>query len=290
VSRGPLLGVDAGGTGTRAVLTRDGEIVERREIGPLNVILHADAVDRLAALIAECRPAAAGLGLPGIRGDADAERIAATLRDRTGISVTVRDDAEVALLGAFCGGQGAIVIAGTGSAALGRAASGEGRRVGGHGYLLGDEGGGYWIGREAVRAALRASDGTGPPTALVEIVRAAFGCDLAEVVRQVHAHPAERRLLARLVPAIATSADPVAAEILDRAADHLAELASAVRAGLGPLPVAMVGGVFEVAALRSAFVAATGAVEALGPPEVGAALLAGSPIPPIPYEEEAECS
>jgi len=285
-----LLGVDAGGTGTRAVLARDGEILERRELGPLNVLLHADAVDRLAALIAECRPTAAGLGLAGIRGASDADRIASTLRDRTGIPVSVCDDAEVALLGAFGGGPGVIVIAGTGSAAAGRSASGEGVRVGGHGYLLGDDGGGYWIGREAVRAALRASDGTGPRTALADVVRAAFGCDLPDVVRQVHGHPAGRGLLARLAPAVGRCDDPVAREIRTRAAEHLAELAGAVRARLGPLPVAMVGGVFGIAAVRSAFVAATGAVDPLAPPETGAVLLAGSPVAPIPYQEEATCS
>ena len=64
---GPLLGVDGGGTGCRAVLVRDGEVVERWDLGPLNVLLHADALDRLAAVITDSGAAAAGLGLAGIR-------------------------------------------------------------------------------------------------------------------------------------------------------------------------------------------------------------------------------
>ena len=267
-----VVGVDAGGTGSRAVVVRAGEVVERRDLGPLNVLLHADAVDRLAALLTGVRASAAGLGLAGIRSADDADRVAGQLTARTGARVAVGDDADAALAGAFRGGPGVVVIAGTGSAAAGRHADGRTARVGGHGFLLGDEGSGYWIGREAVRAALRAADGTGPPTALQTTVQAAFR-RLLDAEREVHERPTDRQLLARLVPGVAMAArggDREATRILAEAAAHLADLAGAVRARLGPLPVAGVGGVFRCAPVRDAFAAATGAVTPAEPPELGA--------------------
>lgn len=278
---GAVLGVDGGGTGCRAVLLRAGAVVERRDLGPLNVLLHPDAVDRLAALIADTGAVGAGLGLAGIRDDADAERIAAQLRARTGAVVAVGDDTEAALAGAFRGGPGVVVIAGTGSGALGRDAAGRLARAGGHGYLLGDEGGGYWIGRAAVAAALRAADGTGPPTALDRVVRAAFG-GLVDAVRQVHQAPADRGLLTALVPAVVAAGaagDPEAARILSAAAGELAGLAAAVGRRLGAdLPVAMVGGIFAAEPVRHRFVELTGAGPPAEPAELGAARL----LPPPP--------
>ncbi len=267
-----VVGVDAGGSGSRAVVVRGGAVVERRDLGPLNVLLHADALDRLAAVITGTGAGAAGLGLAGLRSAEDGERIAAELRDRTGARVAVGDDTDAALAGAFAGGPGIVVIAGTGSGAAGRAAGGGTVRVGGHGYLLGDEGGGYWIGRQAVSAALRAADGTGPPTGLDALVRDAFG-SLVGAEQQVHRSPTDRQLLARLVPAVALAAaagDEVAAGILTAAAGHLADLAEAIAARLGPLPVAGVGGIFRCAPVSAAFTARTGARAPLEPPELGA--------------------
>jgi len=296
------VGVDAGGTGSRAVVVRAGTVVERRDLGPLNVLLHADAVDRLARLVTAVGAVEAGFGLAGVRSPADADRLAAELADRTGARVAVGDDADAALAGAFRGGPGIVVIAGTGSGAVGRDAAGRTARAGGHGYLLGDEGGGYWIGREAVRAALRAADGTGPPTVLAALVQEAFE-SLVGAEQQVHQRPADRQLLARLVPAVAAAAagpargatgpapratrpapratrpapdvdgagpDPEARRILTEAAANLVDLAEALRRRLGPLPVAGSGGIFRCAPVRDAFVAATGAVEPAEPPELGA--------------------
>lgn len=293
-----VVGVDAGGTGSRAVVVRDGVLVERRELGPLNVLLHADAVDRLAALVREVGASAAGMGLAGVRSSEHAARIEGDLSARTGAQVAVGDDTDAALAGAFRGAPGVVVVAGTGSGAAGRDADGRTARVGGHGFLLGDEGGGYWIGREAARAALRAADGTGPATALTVVVEDAFG-SLADAERVVHQRPTERRLLAGLLPAVAALAvrppvgpdphriaaaslaapvgdrteaagDAEARRILAEAATHLADLAAAVQARLGPLPVAITGGVFRCAPIRAAVVARTGATDPAEPPELGA--------------------
>ena len=102
-----LVGVDAGGTGSRAVVVRDGEVVERRDLGPLNVLLHADAVDRLAALVRPApAPARPGSGWPGSGPPRDADRVAAELTARTGARVAVGDDTDAALAGAFRGEPG----------------------------------------------------------------------------------------------------------------------------------------------------------------------------------------
>ncbi|MDX6201821.1 MAG: hypothetical protein QOJ83_1321 [Frankiales bacterium] len=274
------IGVDAGGTGTRAVVTRAGEVVDRLTGGPLNVLLHADALDRLALMITSSGATEAGLGLAGVRSPLEADRIAAELESRTGATVAVGDDAESALLGAFAGAPGIVVIAGTGSAAYGRSAE-RALRVGGHGYLLGDEGGGYWIGNQGVRRALTSSDGTGPAAPGLEaLVRKHFGVDeVGQVEGIVYAAPTDRAALAGLTPALAGSDDPAVAEIFHEAAASLASLVTAVHDRLGPLPVAMIGGVWNIAAIRDRFVALTGAVDPLHPPEWGALLLLDQPLP-----------
>jgi N-acetylglucosamine kinase-like BadF-type ATPase len=274
------IGVDAGGTGTRAVVVRGGEVVDRLTGGPLNVLLHADALDRLAVMIASSGADEAGLGLAGVRSPLEADRIAAELESRTGAAVAVGDDAESALLGAFAGAPGIVVIAGTGSAAYGRSAD-RSCRVGGHGYLLGDEGGGYWIGNQAVRRALTSLDGTGPAAPGLEaLVRKHFGVDeTGEVEGIVYAAPTDRAALAGLTVSLAGSDDLAVTEIFHEAATSLASLVTAVRDRLGPLPVAMIGGVWNVGAIRSRFVALTGAVDPLHAPEWGALLLLDQPLP-----------
>jgi glucosamine kinase len=264
------VGVDAGGSGSRAVVVEDGVVVGRRDLGPINVLLHDDALDRLAAAVTEAGAAAAGFGLAGLRSPEHAARITAELEHRTGATIAVGDDADAALAGAFEGAPGIVVIAGTGSAAAGRDAAGTVVRVGGHGFLLGDEGGGYWIGREAVRAALRGADGTGPATALTALTERVFG-SLTGAEQQVHRSPADRGLLSRLVPdVVALAGDPEADRVLAAAAAYLIELAEAVRSRLGPLPVAGIGGVFRCAPIAAAFTTATGARQPAEPPELGA--------------------
>lgn len=273
------LGVDAGGTGFRAVVVRGGEVVDRVAGGPLNVLLHPDALDRLEQLITATGAAEAGLGLAGVGAPAEAGRIAAELEARTGARVAVVNDGEAALHGAFLGAPGIVVIAGTGSIAFGRGADGEFCRVGGHGFLLGDEGSGYWIGNQAVRRALASADGSGPAApGLESLVRQHFRInDLAEAEAVVYAAPTDRPLLASLVPVLAAAADPDADALFAEAADHLAALVSAIRGRLGPLPAAMIGGVWNVPAVRSRFVELTGAVEPQHPPEWGALLLLDQP-------------
>jgi N-acetylglucosamine kinase-like BadF-type ATPase len=273
---GRLLGIDAGGSATRAVIVADGRVTERFTAPPMNALLSLDLTDRLAELISAAGASAAGVGLPGMRSPADAARLGTELTRRAGYPVRVTWDGETAWLGAFCTQPGIAVFAGTGSGALG----GDGERwarAGGHGFLLGDEGSAYWIGRAAANAALRWEDGTGGSAALRDAVVEACGSDLDALVEDVNSHPAERGRLALLAPVATALAgqDETARRIALEAAGHLAELASAVRRRLGPLPVCGMGGVLRAPVIWDRFAELTGAVRPLAPPEVGAALLAG---------------
>jgi N-acetylglucosamine kinase-like BadF-type ATPase len=274
-----ILGLDAGGTGSRAVVVQDGDVVSRHELGPMNVLLHRDSVQRLAELIHATGVDAAGLGLAGVQAEADARKVTMALRELTAVPVAVTDDSEIALLGAFDGAPGIIVIAGTGSIACGRGSDGSSARAGGYGFLLGDEGAGYWIGRECIRTALRARDGLGPRSAIDEVVQSVFGGDLNNAIRLVHQSPRDRLLMSQLVPLIAGLDDDVARDILARAADQLAALADGLRARLGALPVAMAGGIFRIAAVRGRFVERTGAVPPAQAPEIGAVRYAQLTLP-----------
>lgn len=277
-----VLGVDAGGSATRAVLVQDGEILARFEEPPLNVLLQTDADERLAALITASGAAAAGLGLAGLRGRAEAAEMGRRLRIATGVDVVVVDDTEATLVGAFGDGPGIVVIAGTGSNALGRDHEGRTARAGGYGFLVGDEGSAYWFASQALRAALHSHDRTGPKSeALEAAVTAEYGLDFEAIVCLVYSDPADRQLLARLARTVmALEHEPVMTAILDAGSDCLVALAQVVRAELltdhrtGDLPIAMHGGVFHNPYVRRRFVAATGAVVAARAPEFGAVDLA----------------
>ena len=273
---GRLLGIDAGGSATRAVLVADGQVTERFTAPPMNALLSGDLTDRLAELIGAAGATDAGVGLPGLRSPADAARLGAELTRRAGHPVRVTWDGETARLGAFGAAPGIAVFAGTGSGAPG--CDGErSARAGGHGFLLGDEGSAYWIGRAAANAALRWEDGMGGSAALRDAVVAASGRDLAGLIDDVHSHPAERGRLALLAPVVTALAgeEETARRIALEAAGHLAELAAAVGRRLGPLPVSGTGGVLRAPVIWDRFAQLTGAVRPLAPPEVGAALLAG---------------
>ena len=273
---GRLLGIDAGGSATRVVLVADGQVTRRSIAPPMNALLSGDLTDRLAELISGSGATAAGIGMPGLRSAAKAARLGAELTRRAGCPVLAAADGETAWLGAFGAAPGIAVFAGTGSGAVG----GDGERwarAGGHGFLLGDEGSAYWIGRAAASAALRWEDGMGGSAALRDAVVGASGRDLAALVEDVHSHPSERGRLASLAPVVTALAgeDEAARRIALEAAGHLAELAAAVRRRLGPLPVCGMGGVFRAAVIWDRFAELTGAIRPLAPPEVGAALLAG---------------
>jgi glucosamine kinase len=272
---GRILGIDAGGSGTRVVILEHGTVTPQPEGPPMNALLTDCFVKHLLQIVEVSRPTAAGIGLPGVRQEDQARHISQTLTRQTGCPVHVTSDGESAQAGAFLGAPGVVVIAGTGSAAFGW--NGESRaRAGGHGFLLGDEGSAYWIGRAAARAALRWEDQLGGSEPIHRAVVQATGQNLDALISATSAHPAERSRLTALAPVLTALAaeDPEARKIVDRAAGHLAALAEAVQKRLGPLPVAGAGGVFAAPAIWDRFAALTGATRPLAGAAVGAALLA----------------
>ncbi|MCK2034133.1 BadF/BadG/BcrA/BcrD ATPase family protein [Microbacterium sp. KSW4-4] len=157
-----------------------------------------------------------------------AAELAAALAARTGARVAVASDVVTAHAGALDGAAGVLLIAGTGAVALGVDPSGA-RLVDGWGPELGDFGSGSWLGREALRAVLRAHDGLAAPTALTAALAAPVGPPSA-VQAWLAADGALARRLATLAPLVLAAAaddDPVAGGIVDEAVRLLAATTAA---------------------------------------------------------------
>jgi glucosamine kinase len=273
---GRILGIDAGGSGTRVALLENGTVTVRPPGPPMNALLTDGFAGHLRRIIEAADATAAGIGMPGIRLPGQARDLSVELTRQTGCPVHVTGDADSARAGAFLGAPGVVVIAGTGSMASGW--NGESSaRAGGHGFLLGDEGSAYWIGRAAVRAALRFQDQMGGSGPIHRAVTRAAGQSLDALIGDICTHPAERDRLTALAPAVTALAaeDAEASRIVLEAAEHLAELAESIRRRLGPLPVAGAGGVFRAPVIWDRFAELTGAVRPAASAAVGAALLAG---------------
>jgi len=275
---GRVIGIDAGGSGTRVIMLEAGQVTTLPDGPPMNALLTNSLAQRLEEIIGEAGATAAGIGMPGLRSPHHARELGQALARRAGCPVRLTGDGEAARMGAFLGAPGIVVIAGTGSAAVGWDGQ---RRVaaGGHGFLLGDEGSAYWIGLTAARRALRWEDGMGGSEPIHRVVTSTAGSGLDDLIVKVNTHPADRALLTLLAPAVTelAASDPEALRIAERAADHLAALADAVRRRLGQLPVAGAGGVFRAPVIWKRFAELTGATRPLASSAVGAALLAAEP-------------
>lgn len=270
-----MVGVDAGGSATRVVVCGGRTCEPSGARASMNALLTKDIPAQLAAIAREERADRIGVGMPGVRAAGTAAELSAATEALSGIPVVVVEDVEAARAGAFLGGPGIVVAAGTGTVALGSDGTGL-SRAGGHGFLLGDEGGAYWIGRQAVACALRHADRYGDCSPLGDAIMRQTGGDLASLVARVHRAPADRSLLASLAPLITAAAetDADARRITDAAADHLVELARIVAARVGDVPVAGIGGVFESARIWDRFSTRCAAARPLAQPSVGAALIA----------------
>src|SRR5271165_3144538 len=184
-----------------------------------------------------CRAAAAGRRPDAARALGDA--LLVSLRAQR---VAVTSDAVIAHAGALDGQPGVVLIAGTGVVAVAIGADGALRTADGWGPWLGDEGGGAWIGATGLRAALRAHDGRGPSTTLLDAARARFGAP-----KTWPAQLTDAAALASFAPdVLAAEDDAVASAIVSAAAESLAATARAAGDG----PIAMVGGLAGVKALR----------------------------------------
>jgi N-acetylglucosamine kinase-like BadF-type ATPase len=268
-----FLGVDGGQSSTTALIgDESGRVLGWGSGGPCNHVGKAEGRARLTRALTGCvGQACARAGLDaatvvfqtacfGMSGGPEdkAAIIKEVLRIETLVTTT---DAVIALSGATAGEPGIIAIAGTGSIAFGRNPAGRSMRAGGWGYIFGDEGSGFDISRQALRAALRHEEGWGPPTALRGILLEATGSRSAnEVLHRFYTDEWPRARVATLAPRVdlvAAEGDVAARDILLAAAQQLAALAGAVRQSLWSaaelVRVAYIGGVFRSGLLLERF-------------------------------------
>ena len=231
---GAVIGLDIGGTKTRGVRFEGGAVVADESVGSSNVqnVSREVAALNLAELFARIGGGTVSrvyAGAGGIDTDADAEALAALIAPHVpGARITVVHDSRL-LLAAGGASTGVAVIGGTGSAAWGRNSLGEEARAGGWGYLLGDEGSGYWLGREAVRHSLRRMNQGLEPDELTTALLASCGVDDPnKLIALFHSPDTGRRYWAeraRLVVDAADAGHAASRELVDQAGRDLAGLA-----------------------------------------------------------------
>ncbi len=263
-SRATVLGVDGGGSKTHAViLDAEQQIIGEGTAGPSNplrigiaraALAVREAVDK-ACVMAQVRREdirAAQIGLAGARRKELSARVREALSGLGIRDLEVVSDAEIALYGATNGEPGVVVIAGTGSVCCGMNDRGKQFCAGGWGPLAGDEGGGAWIARRALRAIAHASDGRGPKTSLTRAACAYFHVSSPEdLSTAIYAPTITNERLAgfgKQVIEAAQARDDVAREILSEAGVELGRAVTAVVRSLGleseQFPVAYVGRIF----------------------------------------------
>jgi N-acetylglucosamine kinase-like BadF-type ATPase len=308
-----VLAVDSGGSGLRAVLARGTEVLGEPVASGEPVRTGARGIDA-GQLVERLLPLArrliddAGCGGPvavavGAAGFATlgehlrAELPTALARELGVRRVALAADAVAAYVGALGARPGAVIAAGTGLIAIGTDLEGW-RRADGWGHLLGDCGGGAWIGRAGLEAALRAYDGrSGGSARLLARAETLFG-PLNGLPGLLYPRPDRPAVLASFAPEVGACAadDPVAADILREAARHMADAAAAVCPASGEPRVALTGGLFKLGdpllvpleAELAKLLPHAPLVPAQGDPLVGAvriaAALAGDG-PGLPYDE-----
>ncbi len=266
-----FLGVDGGQSSTLALIGDDaGRVVGRGIAGPCNHVGAAEGRAKfLSALNDSLKVACEQAGLENVPEFASAclgfsggpdDKAALTRAVVRASKLIVTDDASIALSGALGGEPGVITIAGTGSIAYARNRSGLSARAGGWGYVFGDEGSGFDITREALRAALRFEEGWGPRTALHGMLLAACQAKSAnELLHRFYTAEFSRAAiagLAGLVDEAANAGDSEAERVLRQAGEDLAKIANAACLrvfGKEDISVAYVGGVFQSRPLLDRF-------------------------------------
>jgi N-acetylglucosamine kinase-like BadF-type ATPase len=254
-----FLAIDAGGTKTQCLLADETRVLARATTGTVKLmrVSEQEATTRLHEMFAEIvsntgvslgQVTRTCFGLAGLSSPAVRAWASRALCESVAGELLLCGDEEIALDAAFRGGPGILVVAGTGSNAIGRSANGSLFGAGGWGPVLGDEGSGTWIGLEAIRAALRTHDGmplSDSSTSLLrEIERHWKLNSLGEVVAYGnqrgdcdHTAP-DFASLAPVVARYADAGDSLAVEVLTRAGEQLAELVSLVFRKMNAAPAA----------------------------------------------------
>lgn len=263
-----IIAIDGGGTRTRAIMQRGDEILSQTTAGTTRVgsIGVGESSERLLTIIVDlCEQAqietsevdAIVVGLAGVWLEEEKQRsthLLKTLARTQNIPINdliITSDAEIAVEGAFNGGNGIVLIVGTGSIAIGKIGRDKFVRSGGWGIELDDEGSGAWIGREGLTAVVRALDGRGKPTKLTELL-ADFNplIDINNprtIVRAYMERTFEYQMLTPTVMRCAELGDEICLDIIERSANHLVELLYALFPYFNSksVSVALLGGIVE---------------------------------------------
>jgi glucosamine kinase len=262
------MGVDGGATKTlAAVLDLEATVIHAAHGGPSNedaigvqaavrVVLEVADEALARAGIAQSELARAVLAIAGT----DTRAIARNLRAERSEDWIVVNDVVAAWAAATGARPGVGVIAGTGSNVFGVGPQGRPWRAGGWGHLFGDEGSGYWLGIQAISAALRERDASGPPTALSAAAVEFFGVErVDELPPLVYSKPltkGEIAAFATVTQRVAQQGDEVARALYARGARELGyQIAVVIReSGLGEnaaaeFPVGLIGGAFRAGAV-----------------------------------------
>lgn len=262
-----VIGIDGGGTKTNALIVRqDGTVIAECSCGPTQI--QTFGVKLVAVSLFElirecckkidCKPEnlqSIVLGIAGAGRASDRTELTDTLH---AISVkkkfllkniTVETDARVALESAFASGPGIVLIAGTGSIALYRTEDGKILRAGGWGRIIGDEGSGYCLAKDALNLVMRQFDGRGDKTELTKKAFAHFEVfSHDELITKVYHEKIDIASFSPKVFEATAEHDRIAHSILVRNAAELTELVRRLIMQALPkkkLPVALMGGLLE---------------------------------------------
>ena len=260
-----VIGIDGGGTKTRALLADESGERIAEAVGAGSAV-RPQEVERSAGIIAGvvrdaleigahagARPRVLCVGVAGVGRDSERQALWDSLvAHKLADEVVVQTDFAVALNDAFGDGPGVLLIAGTGSSAFGRGPAGATARCGGWGPVIGDEGGGAWIGRRALSVVAAASDGREPETAITgAVLTAAEVSEAWELIRwAAAATPGTLATLAPVVMSVAENGDLRANAIVSMAVEELSLHVRALARQLftderASVPVALTGGLLR---------------------------------------------
>jgi N-acetylglucosamine kinase-like BadF-type ATPase len=293
MSEAIIVGIDGGGSKTLiAAADRTGHVIELakgRATSPLEIGTWRQALaDQVRPFAGRPELAGVAAALPAY---GEVEVVSAAQERAVGdlfgdVPQRVLNDVDAAHTGAFAGGPGILILAGTGSMAWARDQAGASHRTGGWGEVIGDEGSGYWVGKRVLSAVSKAIDGRAAATGLVAATFTLLGLEPGDEVNQLEGWPsqlAEPRTqiasLARVALDLAGQGDMTARAIVDAAADELVLHVRTMERRLSAprMDWSFAGGLFSSPSLTRAVIERVGRPPSLPRlPPVGGALLAAA--------------
>lgn len=249
-------GIDGGGTKTTVICRNaDGSDLDKRLFGPFNIngigekaffAMLEDIVSYLSSL-GTCT--ALCIGAAGISNQTMQNLVSSAMKKANIERWKLVGDHEIALFGALEGRSGIGLIAGTGSICFGRGVDGRLERSGGWGHLIGDEGSGYGLGRDALGYVARQLDGIGQETLITRLLAQKMGlASRSDIISYVYSH--DKTAVSDLSPIVEEAyfqSDSAAVSIVKANAQALVTIVASVaeKLSLSPARVALLGGLIS---------------------------------------------